>query len=394
MQALMHFEFAPDVGLLHKYSRLMLKGLSGLIRLLMEDLLNIFVQACFLVKVWDLWNWPVRAFTITSMMAGLTCSCAGPIKDLMAAPGQITDLMPAIRSQQWHDKSRLDRGAAVEKRLGGGAQVDETQGGEPDVAEPTLEAAEGADPESLNVQALEKSQAPKRRKFVHYTGRLTDFLADDAAEHSQLARRLLIICSIAYWTSMALIPVFFGSGIKGGAESSVPSGAIMYFMVVNIASVMVELWVGNHLEHGAYLTMYCCEAMKKAFGGKYEELKALIAAGLSIVGRYDTFTDTVFCIILSKTPPITELHFSNTLGTRVHLPFELYHIALFSLVFGVFVFQGIPGVLFIIWKKYLPAGLKLNEFNFLLALMEYEEADEAREAALDDYAYQHVPDVS
>jgi len=162
-------------------------------------------------------------------------------------------------------------------------------------------------------------------------------------------------------------------------------------MAINISSVMVELWIGNHLERGAYLIMYCCEMVEKALGGQYKELMALGAAGLSIVGRYDTFTDVIFCIILSKTEPITDLHFSHTLGVHVHLPFELYHISLFSLVFGVFVLQGIPGMFLIIWKKYLPVAFKLNEFNFLLALVEYEEAEEEYEAAQQVDGYQPAP---
>lgn len=200
--------------LLRKYSRLMLKGLAGLMRLLMEDVLNLFVQGCFLVKFWDRWGWLARVFTITSMMAGLTCSCAGPVKDLMGAYAQ--------------RREASDGGAGF--RLDDGTRVDDQQqpgkDGEPDSTEPKPEAAEDIRVELLNVEAGEESKAPKRQKVVHYTGRLTDFIADATVVHSKLAHRLLIACSVAYWTSMALIPVLFGSGIEGGEDSSIPSGAV------------------------------------------------------------------------------------------------------------------------------------------------------------------------
>jgi hypothetical protein len=360
----------------------------------LEDLFNLLVQLCFLVKFWDDFDFYMRSFTITSMMAGLLCSVAGPLKDIRGV--YRTQLQ--ARAAGMESRLRLDdRAQAVDPETPkathsteGGLQL---EGADEDRAllnvaleQPALAAVAGAAPQADKPSAEATAEAllspgrhasPAPRPIRLYAGSLTEFIHDTEAEHSKLAHGLLIACAIAYWVSMALIPVFFWEGIKGGSGSSVPGKAVMYFMMINISSVMVELWIANHLERGFHMITYACDLITKALHGEYKELMTLAAAGLSIVGRYDTFCDVVFCIILAKTEPITQLHFSHTLGIRVNLPLQLYHISLISLVFGVFVFQGLPGIIFIICKRYLPAAMKLNEFNFLLAMVEYEEQIEA-----------------
>mmetsp|Transcript_25530 Transcript_25530/g.48853 ORF Transcript_25530/g.48853 Transcript_25530/m.48853 type:complete len:309 (-) Transcript_25530:10-936(-) len=59
----------------------------------------------------------------------------------------------------------------------------------------------------------------------------------------------------------------------------------------------------------------------------------------------------------------------------VPFPFELHKVALFSVVVGAFVLQALPGLVFLIRKKYLAAAVRFNEFNFLLGMLECEASD-------------------
>jgi len=82
----------------------------------------------------------------------------------------------------------------------------------------------------------------------------------------------------------------------------------------------------------------------------------------------------MFTIILCKTEPVTEVYFEHTLGIHIYLPVPLHEVALFSLIFGVFIVQAIPGIALLATNKHMPAALKLNEFLVLLGMIELETA--------------------
>jgi len=337
--------------LMRKYSILALKAGAGTIRLLLEDVLNVFVQAAFLVKYWDQFQFGIRLFTMASMGAGLICSFLGPVKDLVGSC----------------KVSRQAAGAGFSGKLtigGGSRQLEEDE-----PAQPLLE-------ESAPVADSEQG------KRVHdpYDGSVLDFITEGRAEHSVAAHRVLIVNSLLSWGSVALVPVLFGDGIKGGVNAVVPSSAVLFFVLVTISSILVELWIVAHTKSGFNMLIYCGENFWKAITCKgYKEAVANGAIVLSILGRWDTFSDVVFATILCKTDVITELTFSSTLHKTIALPVPLHQISLFSVIIGVFCFQAIPGILLMMTKKGLPAAFKLNEFNFLLGVIELEAEEDVVE---------------
>jgi len=58
-----------------------------------------------------------------------------------------------------------------------------------------------------------------------------------------------------------------------------------------------------------------------------------------------------------------------------HAKVALHQVALFSLIFGVFAVQALPCIILICGKRYLAAAFKLNEFHFLLGMLECESED-------------------
>merc|ERR1712032_97053 len=70
--------------------------------------------------------------------------------------------------------------------------------------------------------------------------------------------------------------------------------------------------------------------------------------------------------------PIYFIKFEHTFKITIHFPFALHQISLFSLVVVVFLLQGVPGMVLTCCKKYMAAAFKLNEFNFLLGMLELD----------------------
>ena len=112
-----------------------------------------------------------------------------------------------------------------------------------------------------------------------------------------------ICCSWSYWVSMALIAIIFGVRITGGADSSVPGNALLYHFAINMSSAMAEIWVASNMQLGFLPVRNCFETIGKALRGERREMVTIETTALSLVGRYDTFSDVVFCAILCKMEP-------------------------------------------------------------------------------------------
>lgn len=319
-------------ALLVEYSILFLKGVAGFVRLLFEDTLNIFVQWGFTVKYWDGLDMGMKIFTVTSMAVGFACSCAGPVKDTCGAC--------AARSRA------AESGLAADLRVQAAPQDDSHA---EDIEDQTrllqgLKDQPSSQPEGPN-EGVARGDQPaspaagvarcgwrRMRGGMLYRGTVLSFIQDGRARHSVAAHRLLVIFALKYWIGMALIPVVFGGSITGGVDASVPKAAVLYFVLLNFVSVLGELWIVNHTEVGRHMILDCGENLWKAVTGNGSgEAIAFGSILLSVMGRYDTFSDVVFTVILWKTPPITQLVFKHTLhGATMSLPLPLHYIALFS----------------------------------------------------------------
>merc|ERR1712176_1731741 len=100
----------------------------------------------------------------------------------------------------------------------------------------------------------------------------------------------------------------------------------------------------------------------------------MLAIGLSFLGRYDTFSDIVFTMMLFSHTPITSF---TIFGREFQIPLLPLHLwSLFAVVVGVYMFQALPGMVMLCARKNFPMAFKFNEFNFLLAMIELEVQDE------------------
>ncbi|CAE7761348.1 unnamed protein product [Symbiodinium sp. CCMP2456] len=60
------------------------KRVVGVVRLLFEDVIQGVLQILFLAEFWQKLHWTSRAFTISSVVAGLACSAGGPVNEYIA----------------------------------------------------------------------------------------------------------------------------------------------------------------------------------------------------------------------------------------------------------------------------------------------------------------------
>mmetsp|Transcript_48790 Transcript_48790/g.130225 ORF Transcript_48790/g.130225 Transcript_48790/m.130225 type:complete len:326 (-) Transcript_48790:132-1109(-) len=315
----------------------------------------------------------MKAFTASSMAVGFACSCAGPLKDTYGAYRVRSRAVESGLAAELHVRTSPD--------VSGAADIEnETSHFLEEEAQPTSQpqgpsegVARGDQPAPPSTGDA-RGEGRSRRGVMLYSGSVLSFIQEGRARHSVAAHRVLVICALMYWVGMALLPVLFGSSITGGIDASVPQAAVLYFFLLNVCSILGELWIVIHTEVGHYMILDCGESVCKAVTGNgMEEAMAVVSILFSALGRYDTFTDVVFTVMLWKTPPITQLVFTHTLhGAILRLPVPLHYVALFSLVCGVFGLQGVPGVILVCAKKMLPAAFKLNEFNLLLAIVDIE----------------------
>merc|ERR1712176_1261953 len=104
---------------------------------------------------------------------------------------------------------------------------------------------------------------------------------------------------------MGLIPAIYGSKIACDVSSVVPASSVLLFGFLVMLSLFTELWIIIHTLQGYLLVRDCGEHLLQVFNGKPAKAMGLLAAVLSVVGKYDTFADIVFCTILCKCEPIS-----------------------------------------------------------------------------------------
>jgi hypothetical protein len=94
-------------------------------------------------------------------------------------------------------------------------------------------------------------------------------------------------------------------------------------------------------------------------------LRLLEGTAFTCLARFDTFADVAFTAKLVQCDEIT---WFSMKGFVFNFPFglSLVNIALFALIFGVFIMQALPGIVLIAYKV-TPLSLKFNDFNVLLA---------------------------
>jgi len=187
---------------------------------------------------------------------------------------------------------------------------------------------------------------------------------DRAALHWEGAHLVLVMSAGTFWIAMLSLPVLFGQKIT--RSPNVPLSSLMFFMLTSVTCVALELWVVIHTRQGLYF-------LQNAWEFICTKPMAVLAVLLSVVGRYDTFADIIFTIILFKDAehngPITWFSIKDH---KFWLPMPLHMISFYAVLIGVFICQALPGMILLISKKYLPMAFKFNEFQLLLAMTELE----------------------
>jgi len=348
-----------------QFSVAMLKAIAGAVRLLLEDILNVLVQAAMLANYWDSYSDFMKGFTIASMAAALFLSLLGPLKDCYAAR----------KARKAAKLGGFDNELSLQVVLI--AAPDEEA-----IYAPLAEGQEDPEPGSMLTTDEEAAAVRRRAQFrnvqgtlpnepIIFKGGVLEFLENPTLPHSVAAHWLLVIATMLYWVGMGVIPFIFSTTIVGGKDAYVPPSALLYFNGICMISLLIELWVASHTKLGIHLIQFWGETLNRA---RIDSSKAMTvgAVVISAIGRYDTFCDVVMTVILCRGEPIEEIEFNGTLNTTIHFPVPLHEVSVFSLVVGVFGLQALPGIFLIIRKQYLAAAFKLNEFNFLLGMLECE----------------------
>lgn len=184
-------------------------------------------------------------------------------------------------------------------------------------------------------------------------------------EHAIFGHRALLLSATLFWGGMAGVPFIFKSKLTCGAD--IPMSAIMYFFGLATMCIFCELYVMVHIEDGVRFIMNFVERVRSC-----HNIMFTMSPFLSYVARFDTFSDIVFTVFLHACPPIHYITIKAINdGKKMWIPyFPLQTWALWTLLIGVVFFQVLPGLCMLCTQKYLPMGLKLNEFNTLLAIID------------------------
>lgn len=360
--------------LAQKYSIMMLKAVAGIVRFTFEDIINGSVQGVFLIKCWPSKMSEAEftatdsqlAFTWVTIFVGVGLSLVGPIKDICG--------MNAIRQQspgQGYALSSMDLGYEVDAETGLLADA-ANEPGSPALA-PVSEEVKASGPQDTKAESSTASPLQKRASLPVLLShrRLADYLrgADPRARHWREASRGLLISGLAFWVGMALIPVLFGGQMD--SSQSVPVSTLLYFFLLSGFCITIEIWVVVHTRHGLLFFQDAVEHMCAALTCKrVSGAMGILALLLSLLGRYDTFSDIVFAMMLLHKKEIT---WFSVWDHKFQIPLmSLQCWAVFAVVFGVFICQALPGMILLAVGRSLPMAFKFNEFNFLLAITEME----------------------
>lgn len=173
-------------------------------------------------------------------------------------------------------------------------------------------------------------------------------------KHSEQVHRVLVGASTFSWCVMLVL--YLVDAPSCGEQT--PRWKWMSFLASCIVDFVAQLWVTLHGRQGYQLLIF-----------NFRQI--LFGTFLSMLGKFDTFGDVAFTSMISNCEPIT---WFSIKGSIYKAPFglSLQNVANFTLIVGVFLFQAGPGILFLFRKQWLPMTFKMNEFNLLLTVMEFE----------------------
>mmetsp|Transcript_11533 Transcript_11533/g.20424 ORF Transcript_11533/g.20424 Transcript_11533/m.20424 type:complete len:154 (-) Transcript_11533:47-508(-) len=131
------------------------------------------------------------------------------------------------------------------------------------------------------------------------------------------------------------------------------------FFSIWLLDLLLQLWIISHTNWWqTAFRLVLPEVLKGSF--------------LSLLGRFDSYSDIFFTAKILKCEEITwfSFHFFGTAQVWT-LPFglTLSQIAVFAAFVGVLCCQALPGLFLLLMRRQLPLAFKFNEFNLLLEVM-------------------------
>jgi len=355
-----------------KYSIVVMKMSGGFVKFLFEDCLQFFIQGSYLVKFYHDMSKSARYFTMASMTSSLIVSFAGPVSECCKARAMMSrgQSLKNITDEADPEMDDALNEASLESQLD---QKKVAARGSP------KSAGKAASSSSSDIKPPIRKAKPR---LVLSQADPESFLRGDPKkgmrEHAIFGNRALLLSAVMFWAGMAGIPFIFKDKLTCGAN--IPMSAIMYFFGLATFCTFCELYVMVHIEDGVRFIMFFVERLRGC-----HNIMFTLSPMLSYVARFDTFSDIIFTVLLMQCPPI---HWISIKGYVIQIPyFELGTWAVWTLVIGVVFLQVLPGLFMLSCKIYLPMGLKLNEFNTLLALID-EGLEEVQQVSDQSLEYQ------
>jgi len=314
-----------EEAIIMKYAVFIGKASAGAIRTLLEDLLQLSCQVIFLIKKWKLLEPHMKVYTLSSITAGMALAVLGPTKEYLSM--------------------RNMRAKAKSKR-------------------PTLLNSLGLDADNsamaVSTCSAQKTQGPFMAAAPGtYTLRDTSIVElvtgkGYMKKHSEQVHQVLVGTATFYWCLMLLMFAFDNPA----CGEQTPRWKWLSFVASTLVDFVAQLWISLHGRQGYKLLIFNFR-------------KILFGTFLSVLGHFDTFADVNFTSMISECEPITWFSIKDTVY-NLPLGLSLQNVANFTLIVGVFMFQAVPGILFLVRKQWLPMIFKINEFNLLLTVMEFE----------------------
>lgn len=343
-----------SAALSKRYIIAMSKFIAGSLRLLLEDVLQAFCQSAFLIKTWRKLSWGSRMFTILSISAGISLSIAGPAKELFAARKMKRLMGSSETAAVSLDEPETPADPTVPEK-------------KPLLADSTAAADSqeaGATPATPGTPTTNSDPTNPSRNTVLRNMTVSDFIAQRGrgSKHvnARTAYRALVISCSFFWISRAAMPFVFRQRIT--CEGDPPAGAVYVFFAVAVVDLLVQVWVAMHSRQG-FLIMTLTPA------------KLLIGSFLSVLGKFDTFSDVISTVQLQRCEELTwvsiEGHYFYMPSIGSFTP-SVSQIALATLIVGIFLLQALPGAVLLARKQYLGIAFKLSELNLLLVVAEDE----------------------
>jgi len=350
----------PDKAMMRKYIVAMGKVIAGGIRCFFEDILSGGCQMIYLCKGWKHIGLGSKIFTLASIGAGLALSMAGPLYEYTIARRMRKKIMETGVGGKFNDRlADLDNEPEPETEKSPLLQAQQAEDrASSSASDPVPQDVSLEDGTELS-NAKTQEQCQQKNKVLGITVvpdlKITDIVRGKRGASTR-AGPMLLAGSVWLWVSMLILP--FLVPIECGQPA--PTSAILIFFATSMSLSLLEIWVTIQSSTG-YLAF------------KHMRAKFILGYMLSHVGRFDTFSDVIFAKMIRECEPITWFSIWDSI---FWLPFgwDLASMVLVIFLFGVVLMQAVPGVILLARQggSYLPVGLKLNEYNLLLTVMDME----------------------